>query len=153
MGRAFKDLIVRETDGRLRLTFRSRTGAAVLEDVSAEISSEVLQAGDRWGALAANELLELDDDGVPHAVAPDFTPAQAPAALAPRERMSAAFGKLAAHLADGARHVTAAERAAWNAKANANGTYEKLTAGDSQKLNGKTLAMQLDGDTLSITWR
>lgn len=58
-------MLVEETDGQPRLTFRSRQGTAVLEDVSVEVSSAVLRAGDRWGALAANTLLALDGDGVP----------------------------------------------------------------------------------------
>lgn len=37
----------------------------MLEDVAVEVSSTVQQQGDAWGALAANLLLELDDDGVP----------------------------------------------------------------------------------------
>ena len=65
MARAFEDLLVGEADGRPRLTFRSRAGQAVLEDVSVELASEVLRPGDRWGALAANTLLALDEDGAP----------------------------------------------------------------------------------------
>ena len=65
MARAFEDLLVQETDGKPRLTFRNRQGEAVLEDVSAEIASTVLRAGDRWGALAANLLLALDEDEAP----------------------------------------------------------------------------------------
>ena len=65
LARAFKDMIVQEADGKPRLTFRNRQGAAVLEDVAVEVSSSVQQQGDAWGALAANLLLELDDDGVP----------------------------------------------------------------------------------------
>lgn len=65
MARAFEDLLVQETDGKPRLTFRNRQGRAVLEDVSAEIASTVLRAGDRWGALAANLLLALDEDEAP----------------------------------------------------------------------------------------
>lgn len=65
LARAFKDMIVQEADGKPRLTFRNRQGAAVLEDVAVEVSSTVQQQGDAWGALAANLLLELDDDGVP----------------------------------------------------------------------------------------
>lgn len=65
MARAFEDLLVQEADGKPRLTFRDRRGNAVLEDVSVEVSSTVLRAGDRWGALAANLLLALDEDGVP----------------------------------------------------------------------------------------
>ena len=75
MARAFKDMIVQEADGKPRLTFRNRQGAAVLEDVAVEVSSTVQQQGDAWGALAANLLLELDDDDVPYAIAPEFTPA------------------------------------------------------------------------------
>ena len=96
MARAFKDMIVQEADGKPRLTFRNRQGAAVLEDVSVEVSSTVQQQGDAWGALEANLLMELDDDDVPYAVAPEFTPAAAPAALTPREKLATAFGKLAA---------------------------------------------------------
>lgn len=94
MARTFKDMIVQEADGKPRLTFRNRQGAAVLEDVSVEVSSTVQQQGDAWGALAANLLLELDDDDVPYAVAPEFTPAVTPAALTPREKLATAFGKL-----------------------------------------------------------
>lgn len=119
-------MLVEEADGKPRLTFRSRAGQAVLEDVSVEIASEVLQEGDRWGALAASELLELDDDDVPHAVSPAFAKTEELVELAPRERMGIAFGKLAAavtaliaHLADGTRHITAAERSAWNGVADA----------------------------------
>jgi hypothetical protein len=60
--RSFKDLIVQETDGQARLTFRNRKGEAVLSDVSVEVSSTVLQAADKWGALAANTLLSLEND-------------------------------------------------------------------------------------------
>ena len=50
-------MIVQEADGKPRLTFRNRQGAAVLEDVAVEVSSSVQQQGDAWGALAANLLL------------------------------------------------------------------------------------------------
>ena len=173
MPRAFKDLIVQEADGKPRLTFRSRQGTAVLEDVSVEVASTVLQAGDAWGALAANVLLELDDDGVPYAVAPDFSPDAAPAALTPREAMRSAFAKLAAavsaliaHLADTAKHITSAERTRWNntytqpetdaklaAKADTGGTYDGLTAGNSVRLGGKTLSMSMNGSDLEIWWQ
>ena len=46
MARAFEDLLVGEADGRPRLTFRSRAGQAVLEDVSVELASEVLRPGE-----------------------------------------------------------------------------------------------------------
>lgn len=52
---------------------------------------------------------------------PTYTAASAPAALASGEKLSVAFGKLAAgvsslisHLADGVKHITAAERTKWN---------------------------------------
>lgn len=62
MARVFKDLIVQEADGKPRLTFRARNGAAVLADVSVEVESTVLQQGDAWGALHANLLLALDGE-------------------------------------------------------------------------------------------
>ena len=52
---------------------------------------------------------------------PTYTAASAPAALASGEKLSVAYGKLAAsvsaliaHLADGVKHITAAERTKWN---------------------------------------
>ena len=96
MARAFKDMIVQEADGKPRLTFRNRQGAAVLEDVAVEVSSSVQQQGDAWGALAANLLLELDDDDVSHAVALNLRLRSCPAALISREKLATAFGKLAA---------------------------------------------------------
>ena len=52
---------------------------------------------------------------------PTYTAASAPAALASGEKLSVAFGKLAAsvsaliaHLADGVKHITVAERTKWN---------------------------------------
>lgn len=65
MEHTYKDMLVREADGRPRLTFRNRQGAVALEDVSVEIASTLLQAGDRWGAREANLLLARDEDGAP----------------------------------------------------------------------------------------
>lgn len=96
MPRIYKDLIVSEPDGKVRLTFRTRDGTAVLQDVSAEIASTVSQQGDAWGARAANELMRLSDDGVPYAVAPNFKEASRPAPLVPREKLTDSFAKLAA---------------------------------------------------------
>lgn len=56
---------MQEADGKPRLTLRSRSGAALLQDVAVEIASPILQQGDAWGALEANLLLRRDDDGVP----------------------------------------------------------------------------------------
>ena len=57
---------------------------------------------------------------------PTYTAASALAALTSGEKLSAAFGKLArgvsdliAHIADNVKHITAAERAAWNNKVDA----------------------------------
>ena len=171
MARAFKDMIVQEADGKPRLTFRNRQGAAVLEDVAVEVSSSVQQQGDAWGALAANLLLELDDDDVPYAVAPEFMPAAAPAALISREKLATAFGKLAAavsalisHMGDKNNpHVTTAAQvgaytksetdAKLHGKANTRGTYSGLTAGNSLKIGGKTFSMNMNGDDLEIWWQ
>lgn len=60
----YHDFIVDETDGAPRYTFRNRQGAVILEDVSAEIASRIVQKGDTFGALAANTLLTLED-GIP----------------------------------------------------------------------------------------
>ena len=167
MARAFKDMIVQEADGKPRLTFRNRQGAAVLEDVSVEVSSTVQQQGDAWGALEANLLMELDDDDVPYAVAPEFTPA----ALTPREKLATAFGKLAAavsalisHMVDKNNpHVTTAAQVGsytksetdskLTGKANTSGTYSGLTAGNSLKIGGKTFSMNMNGDDLEIWWQ
>ena len=65
MADVYKDMIVQEADGKPRLTFRSRQGAALLEDVSVEVASDILQQGDAWGAREANLLLEKDADGLP----------------------------------------------------------------------------------------
>ena len=65
MADVYKDMIVQEADGKPRLTFRSRQGAALLEDVSVEVASDILQQGDTWGAREANLLLEKDADGLP----------------------------------------------------------------------------------------
>ena len=65
MARAFNDMIVQEPDGKPRLTFRNRQGTAVLEDVSVEVASDILQQGDSWGSMEANLLLEKDNEDVP----------------------------------------------------------------------------------------
>lgn len=143
----------------------------MLEDVAVEVSSSVQQQGDAWGALAANLLLELDDDDVPYAVAPEFMPAAAPAALISREKLATAFGKLAAavsalisHMGDKNNpHVTTAAQVGsytksetdskLNGKANTSGTYSGLTAGNSLKIGGKTFSMNMNGDDLEIWWQ
>ena len=126
-----------------------------------EVSSTVQQQGDAWGALEANLLMELDDDDVPYAVAPEFTPAAAPAALTPREKLATAFGKLAAavsalisHMVDKTNPHTKSETdSKLTGKANTSGTYSGLTAGNSLKIGGKTFSMNMNGDDLEIWWQ
>jgi len=43
------------------------------------------------------------------------------------QEIEALRGELAAHLADGVKHITAAERTNWNAKSNFSGNYNDLT--------------------------
>lgn len=65
MARLFRDLKVNESDGKVRLNLYNRDGSVALRDVSAEISSEIVQLGDRWSAAAANRLLKIDENGQP----------------------------------------------------------------------------------------
>ena len=65
MARLFRDLKVNEPDGNIYLTLYNRDGSAALRDVSAKVSSEMVQPGDSWTAAAANLLLRLDDEGAP----------------------------------------------------------------------------------------
>lgn len=65
MPRDFKDLIVNEADGKARYNLIDRQGVIVQKDVRLEVSSEVLQQGDIFGALAANRTLMLEEDGTP----------------------------------------------------------------------------------------
>lgn len=69
---------------------------------------------------------------------PTYTEASTLAALTSGEKLSVAFGKIAkavsnliSHLADSVKHITAAERTAWNAKLD-----KTATAADSDKLDG-----------------
>lgn len=65
MARAFKDMIVQEADGKPRLTFR-QPGKARLCWRMLPWKCPVQSTGRRrLGCVAANLLLELDDDGVP----------------------------------------------------------------------------------------
>lgn len=65
MARLFKDLLVDEQDGKIRVNLLNRDGTVALHDVSLEVSSPVVQQGDDFGAAAANKLLRLDDDDRP----------------------------------------------------------------------------------------
>lgn len=65
LARLFRDLKVNEEDGKVYLTLYNREGVPVLRDVSVQVSSEVVQPGDKWTAAAANLLLRLDEEGAP----------------------------------------------------------------------------------------
>lgn len=121
------------------------TGAQIDEAVRkslADVENPVASFNGRKGAVMPQngdytaEMVGLGN--VPNVATNDQTPtytaASAPAALTSGEKLSAAFGKIAAaisalitHLADSVRHVTAAERNAWNAKSNFSGSYDDLT--------------------------
>ena len=66
---------------------------------------------------------------------PTYSTAAALAKLVAGEKLGAAFGKIAkaveeliTHLSDGVKHITAAERTAWNGKAAGNHTHSNMTA-------------------------
>lgn len=104
---------------------------------------KAISGADTWNGTPATTLTaaraHMDSKSNPHGVTktqvglgsvpnvptndqtPTYTAASAPAALASGEKLSVAFGKLAAsvsaliaHLADGVKHITAAERTKWN---------------------------------------
>lgn len=75
---------------------------------------------------------------------PTYTTASANANLTSGEKLSVAMGKIAkaissliSHLADGTRHITAAERTAWNAKSGKfTGTNENYSTSDDNASSG-----------------
>lgn len=75
---------------------------------------------------------------------PTYTAASANANLTSGEKLSVAMGKIAkaissliSHLADGTRHITAAERTAWNAKSGKfTGTNENYSTSDDNASSG-----------------
>lgn len=75
---------------------------------------------------------------------PTYTIASANANLTSGEKLSTAMGKIAkaissliSHLADGTRHITAAERTAWNAKSGKfTGTNENYSTSDDNASSG-----------------
>ena len=121
------------------------TGAQIDEAVRkslADVENPVASFNGRKGAVMPQngdytaEMVGLGN--VPNVATNDQTPtytaASAPAALTSGEKLSNAFGKITAaisalitHLADSVRHVTAAERNAWNGKSNFSGRYNDLT--------------------------
>lgn len=87
---------------------------------------------------------------------PTYTEAAAAAALVSGETLAAALGKLAAavrallaHLADGVRHITAAERTAWNGKTTVS-FVRSLTGGTkvgTLTINGTATDLYCETDT------
>ena len=88
---------------------------------------------------------------VPNVATNDQTPtyeaADEPAALVSGERMGTAFGKISAavaaliaHLADGVKHITAAERDAWNSAADAKHSHGNKALLDAYEQTEKDLA-------------
>ena len=78
---------------------------------------------------------------------PTYTAASAPAALASGEKLSVAFGKLAAsvsaliaHLADGVKHITVAERTKWNGAVDAQHSHTNKALLDTYTQTEENLA-------------
>lgn len=65
MPREWRDNTYDEPDLLPRYNFVARNGSTALADVKAEISSTVIQEGDRVGAAVFNLVSEVDDDGTP----------------------------------------------------------------------------------------
>lgn len=61
--RPYKDMIVNESDGKMRYNLIDRSGQTVATDVYLEQSSPITQQGDKVGAKEFNALLNRDDDG------------------------------------------------------------------------------------------
>ncbi len=59
----YKDRIVDEADGKARYNLVNRDGAIVAENVLVEITSPLLQEGDKFGAKEINLLLDRADNG------------------------------------------------------------------------------------------
>ena len=57
MARSYRDTIPDEADGRLYVSLLNRDGTVALHDVAVEVSSPLVQQGDKFGAAAVNLLL------------------------------------------------------------------------------------------------
>ena len=93
---------------------------------------------------------------------PTYTIASANANLTSGEKLSTAMGKIAkaissliSHLADGTRHITAAERTAWNAKSGKfTGTNENYSTSDDNASSGWVIvAHGLDTEDVVVSVR
>ena len=65
----FKDLIVGETDGKIRYNLVKRDGTVITNDVKLEVCSPILQEGDTWGANEANLVIGKREDGTEYSLA------------------------------------------------------------------------------------
>ena len=91
---------------------------------------------------------------------PTYTAASANANLTSGEKLSVAMGKISraitsliSHLADGTRHITAAERTAWNAKTGKfTGTNENYSTSDDNASSGwVTVAHNLNTEDVVVS--
>ncbi|MEG0473152.1 MAG: hypothetical protein RR588_12535 [Solibacillus sp.] len=62
MSKPYKDRIVDEIDGAPRFNIVKRDGTIATADVKIELSSAVLQAGDKFGANEINTFITRNDD-------------------------------------------------------------------------------------------
>ena len=135
MARTFKDLKVDEKDGKVYVTLYNRDGSVALRDVAVDVSSKIVQRGDKWTAAAANLLLRIGDDGQPQLA---LTPAQIGAATAAQGVATYIHAKSGTvhtltGTGDNIRFVATAD----------------FTAGDTVKVNGTTCtASTAGGDAL-----
>ena len=65
MPRSWLDMEVNEADGIARISLITRSGTPAVEDVYAEVTSEIVQEGDQIGAAFANLISRLSDDAEP----------------------------------------------------------------------------------------
>lgn len=90
---------------------------------------------------------------------PTYTAASANANLTSGEKLSVAMGKISraitsliSHLADGTRHITAAERTAWNAKSGKfTGTNENYSSDDNASSGWVTVAHGLNTEDVVVS--
>ena len=91
-------------------------------------------------------------------VVPEYTTSTALGNFTAKEKLSAAFGKISkaiadliAHLADNVRHITAAERTAWNGKAAGNHTHTAADVGALTNIKIGTVTTGAAGSSASAT--
>lgn len=96
----------------------------LIDDLAADLTSHTGNKSNPHGVTAAQVGLGNVPNVSTNNQTPTYTAASSPSALTSGEKLSAAFAKIAAavsalisHLADTTKHITAAERTAWNSKA------------------------------------